>query len=87
MEYPNTPEIDKLQAIDAHDRTLIGEFLEWLDDEYTIAEYRGRGDHFNLFPTSDGIEHIMGKFFKIDMREVAREKDKVYRWVQSQKID
>ena len=69
---PDYPEHDKLHAIKDKSQ-LIGEFLEWLQGKYTIAEYEGD----LLWPVHVSIETLLADYFNIDLNALEREKEDI----------
>lgn len=83
---PTFPEHDKLAEISAKSQTC-GEFLDWLRERYTIAEYHvhsvhcqdedGRactGSMKTLYPVSINARALLAEFFEIDEAKLETEK-------------
>lgn len=79
MSKINTPTLDRMVEIQEQSQ-LCGEFLEWLQNKYTMFDkkikrespfmdvMRDTGDYIN-------IEKILAEFFGIDLEEAEREKE------------
>ena len=86
MKYP---ECDKMKSVQPRSQ-LIGEFLEWLNQEkgVTLAKlHEHNADCFNedgerdcgmctqsFYPIRYTIENLLAEFFEIDLEKVEREK-------------
>jgi len=85
VEYPKTPECDKLLAIREKSQA-IGEFLEWFQGKYVIANYYPEGSD-NLQPDHIDIEKILAEFFWIDLNKTEDEKRAVLEYVRCKDVD
>ncbi len=72
---PDYPEHEKLEAV-AEKSQLIGEFLEWLEGHYTLAESRQPKGRLNqeLWPARVSTEELLAKYFEIDTKKLEEEK-------------
>lgn len=83
---PSYPEHEKLHAV-ADKSQACGEFLEWLQARYTIAEYHVHSKHCQdedgracissteeLYPTSINVRKLLAEFFEIDEAKLEDEK-------------
>lgn len=67
------PEHEKMQAIKDESQS-IGAFLDWLCNENGIELCRFSSHNDNLMPTNEGIEKLLARYFKIDLKKIEREK-------------
>ena len=58
-----TPELNKMKKVQK-DSQLIGEFLEWLQNEHHV-----------LLPKNE--EDLLAQFFEIDLKKVEKEKREI----------
>ena len=74
----NTPTLDRMLEIQEQSQ-ICGEFLEWLQIKYAMFDKKqkrdsgvfvGNGDYIN-------IEKLLSEFFKIDLEEAEREREKI----------
>lgn len=72
-------EINKLKAVQAQSQ-IIGEFLEWLEGNYVIAEW---GIKDRLFPTRKRIEQWLALYFDIDLKKVEEERQQCLEEIRS----
>ncbi len=72
MNYPPTPELDKMLAVKDKSQA-IGEFLDWLqhDKNYVLAEY---GEKDRLYPLYSSIETLLAEYFGIDLKKIEQER-------------
>jgi len=66
------PEHEKLEKI-ADKSQFLGEFLEWLQGKYTIAEYVDD----TLWPVRKSIQQLLAAYFEIDLNALEREKEDI----------
>lgn len=69
-DYPNTPELDKFEAVSDYSQ-LIGEFLEWYRDE---EEEQSR----------QPIEHVLAAYYNIDLKKVEQERREILSYLQKE---
>ena len=88
IEEIKRPNLDRAKEVQK-DSWVIGEFLEWLqnDSPYLLMVERTYIDEYDwettdFFPTNDSIEKILAKYFNIDLKEMRREQDAVYKQLQ-----
>ena len=88
IEEIKRPNLDRAKEVQK-DSWVIGEFLEWLqnDSPYLLMVERTYIDECDwettdFFPTNDSIEKILAKYFNIDLKEMRREQDAVYKQIQ-----
>lgn len=63
------PECDKLAAVSENSQ-IIGQFLEWLQEDYTICTYAG----WEYRQADIKIDDLMVKYFNIDLKKVEEER-------------
>lgn len=75
MMTPTTyPEHDKLAAVKDNSQ-VIGEFLDWLQNEQSIALCKATGpDHCPFQPIHHGIQSILADYYDIDLDVIEQEK-------------
>ncbi len=78
LEYPPTPELDKMKEVKSKSQ-IIGEFLEWLQEDYTIGRYDLCSAE--LFEVSKPIEEWLAKYFQIDLQKVEEERSNILEWI------
>jgi hypothetical protein len=72
------PECDKMQAVQSKSQ-VIGEFLEWLNGKYVIAQWvevEGYKEE-QLLPAHTVIEKLLAEYFEIDLEKVEAEKREI----------
>lgn len=71
------PEHERLRQISDQSQ-VIGEFLEYLNNRYTLAEYIDNGwNREILLPVSINIETLLADYFDIDLQTLNDEKEKM----------
>lgn len=83
---PSYPEHEKLHTV-ADKSQVCGEFLEWLQARYTIAEYHVHSKHCQdengractgstkeLYTASINVQKLLAEFFEIDEAKLEEEK-------------
>jgi hypothetical protein len=72
------PEHAKLEAV-ADKCQFLGEFLEWLQGKYTIAEYEQPEGALNqeLWPVRKNIEQLLADYFNINTKVLEEEKQDI----------
>ncbi|KKL08845.1 hypothetical protein LCGC14_2571790 [marine sediment metagenome] len=81
MKKIETPVLEKIRKVH-EDSQRISEFLEWLQtEEITLAEWTGSdcdecGDE-NLMPISMNREHLLAKYFCIDLVKAEKERQAI----------
>lgn len=78
---PPTPECDRLRDV-SRSSQLIGEFLEWLLAEYTLAEWNDSGEV--LRPVRASIEELLAEYFGIDLDKIEEERQAVLEALQKE---
>lgn len=93
MDYPETPELDKLRRINkSGDNETIGQFLEWAGEngyhltktvKYTdTRESLISGKPYEVEVEAEqpvGIEEVLYAFFGLDAAKISAEREAVYR--------
>lgn len=71
MNYPPTPELDKMLAVNDKSQ-VIGEFLDWLRNDRDIIFAKYHKDE--LYPEYSSIEKLLAEFFGIDLKKIEEER-------------
>lgn len=80
MEYPETPELDRMLAV--HEQAQeIGEFLEWLGEHAVLCTYDSEDE---LWPVNRTIQGWLAAYFGLDEKKMDRERDAVLAYVREQ---
>ena len=83
----NYPEHEKLRDV-THESQVCGEFLEWLTNEsgLVVCEIDSGNapfvDHF--FPKRETTEQLLARYFEIDLKKLAKEKDRMLEYIREQ---
>ena len=84
------PECEKLAKV-SKESQVVGEFLEWLQNEKEIALAKWaqvEGSVFsnsNLFLVHDSTESLLAEFFEIDMNKVEEERQQILKELRESK--
>lgn len=65
------PECEKFKKI-SKESQIIGEFLEWLEKS-NIVLCQFNEDNQEFYQIFKGIQNLLAKYFKIDLKEVEKE--------------
>jgi len=65
-------EHEKLHKVKDQSQT-IGQFLEWLNEQYTLCE----SDEDTYYPTHINIEKLLATYFEIDLDKIENEKQQM----------
>ena len=69
-----TPQHDKLDALN-NENQVVGEFLEWLKTEYTLAKWDDTEYSSTLYPVYLHTEDVLAEYYEIDIDAFWKEKD------------
>ncbi len=74
----NTPTLDRMLEIQEQSQ-ICGEFLEWLQIKYAMFDKKQKRDSGVFVGSGDyiNIEKLLSEFFKIDLEEAEREREKI----------
>lgn len=73
------PEHEKLEAV-LEKRDIIGEFLEWLQERYTLGtfiQFKGALSQ-ELWPARKSVEELLAAYFNIDTKKLEEEKREIH---------
>ena len=77
-DHPLTPELDKMLEVKEKSQ-VIGQFLEWFQEGYVIAEYSSDGA--DLLHANINTEKLLAKYFKIDLKKIEKERSAILDWM------
>lgn len=67
-KYPEHVKQDKVGP----DAQVIGEFIEWLQEQYSICWWHE--DSTSFYPSHVSVEQLLASYFKIDLEKIEQEK-------------
>lgn len=80
MDYPATPELDKMIAVQEQS-ALLSEFIEWMQNESGLSICRWENDNGlytkGYWQVETDFEGILARFFEIDRQAAEREREAI----------
>lgn len=75
---PACPENEKIAKLQGENKT-IGDFLEWLFDEYTLCSWDKVYERYES--NNKGVEKLLADYYGIDLDKVEQEKIALLKWI------